>query len=108
MTITLAEAMELARAGNLDAWIEYCTTKMQGMAWSFSQSSGIAADDLLQEVATRLFLKSEKVLYAPNPNAYARVLARNCMIDHYRKVARRRRIIGHVASLDERWMEAAL
>lgn len=99
-----SEALERARSGEMDAWIEQCLLKIRGMAWSFSQSSGIDTEDLLQEVALKLYRKSEKVLAARQPASYAWALARFTMIDQYRKVARRRRIIGHVASLDERWM----
>lgn len=90
-----------ARAGKLDAWLLACTASVWGMAWSFSQSSGIAADDLLQEVAIKLYRKSDKVLATCNPMVYAKVVARHTMIDHYRKVARRRCKVPLV-SLDER------
>ena len=85
------ELITRARSGDLDAWIEACLANVRYMAWSFSQSSGIDAEDLLQEVALKLFLKSDKVLAKHNPMTYAKVLARNAMIDQYRKVARRRR-----------------
>lgn len=99
------DVLDRARSGDLDGWIEHTLLKVRGMAWSFSQSSGIAAEDLLQEVAIKLYRKSEKVLAARDPLPYARTLARYTMIDHYRKVVRRRRIIGRVMSLDERWMQ---
>ena len=85
------ELVTRARAGELDGWIEACLVNVRYMAWSFSQSSGIDVDDLLQEVALKLFLKSDKVLAKHNPMTYAKVVARNAMIDQYRKVARRRR-----------------
>lgn len=98
------DVLERARSGELDPWIEYCLMKLRGMAWSFERTSGVSREDLLQDVALRLYCKSEKVLAARKPMAYARVLARNVMIRHYQKAARRRRIIGRVASLDERWL----
>lgn len=91
ITSTYNDALALARQGQLDVWIEQCLVSLRWMAYSFSQSSGIDAEDLLQEVALKLFRKSEKVLALPNPMGYVKVLARNTMIDEYRKVARRRR-----------------
>jgi RNA polymerase sigma factor (sigma-70 family) len=82
-----------ARQGDMDAFIEQCLTSVRYMAYSFSQSSGIDAEDLLQEVGLKLFRKSDKVLAVRNCSGYVKVLARNTMIDHYRKVARRRRLV---------------
>lgn len=91
------DAVVLARQGDLSAWLEQCLLSVRYLAYSFAQSSGIDAEDLLQEVGLKLFRKAEKVLAAPNHTGYVRVLARNTMIDHYRKVARRRRKCRFVA-----------
>ncbi|MBO0793914.1 MAG: sigma-70 family RNA polymerase sigma factor [Ktedonobacteraceae bacterium] len=93
------DALVLARAGNLDAWIELCMVECRALANSFAQSSGIAPEDLLQEVAIKLFRKAEMVLAAPNPHKYAMWVAKNTMIEQYRVVAKRRRQVQFV-SLD--------
>jgi len=76
----------------MNDWLQTCAASLLPMARSFSRSSGIATEDLLQEVSIKLYRKADKVRAAPHPGRYMRVLARNAMIDHYRKVARRRRI----------------
>jgi RNA polymerase sigma factor (sigma-70 family) len=86
-----------ARAGDLDAWLAVCVASVRGLAWSFSQSSGIEVDDLLQEVSIKLYRKADKVLATRNPMIYAKRVARNAMIDQYRKVARRRRKLAMVS-----------
>ena len=62
------------------------------MTYSFARSSGIDADDLYQDIAIRMTCKWPLILQVQYPRSYVRRLARNTMINAYRKVARRRRI----------------
>jgi RNA polymerase sigma factor (sigma-70 family) len=63
---------------------------IRSMAYSFARSSGIDAEDLLQEVAMRMTQKWDMIMSAEQQRAYVRQLARNAMINAYRKIARRR------------------
>jgi RNA polymerase sigma factor (sigma-70 family) len=65
---------------------------IRSMAYSFARSSGIDAEDLLQDVAIRMTQKWDMIMGVERPHTYARILARNAMINAYRKVARRRGI----------------
>jgi DNA-directed RNA polymerase specialized sigma24 family protein len=68
-----------------------CICKVKQAAWSFSQSSGISQEDLLQEVGMKLVVKWALILDARDPLAYSLRVARNAMIDQYRVVARQRK-----------------
>jgi RNA polymerase sigma factor (sigma-70 family) len=63
---------------------------IRSMAYSFARSSGIDAEDLLQDVAIRMTQKWDMIMGAEQQRAYVRQLARNAMINAYRKIARRR------------------
>jgi DNA-directed RNA polymerase specialized sigma24 family protein len=71
------------------------TTLLQSirpMTYSIARSSGIDADDLYQDIAIRMTSKWPLIMQAQFQHSYVRRLARNAMINAYRKVARRRRI----------------
>jgi RNA polymerase sigma factor (sigma-70 family) len=64
---------------------------------SFARTSGLDREDLTQEVAIKLIRRWDQVMAAEYPQAYARRVARNQLIDLYRKVARRRGIAPSVS-----------
>jgi DNA-directed RNA polymerase specialized sigma24 family protein len=63
---------------------------IRAMAYSFARSSGIDAEELLQDVAMRMTQKWDMIMGAEQQRAYVRQLARNAMINAYRKIACRR------------------
>jgi len=102
---TTKEVVELARTGDEQATEELraaCIERTRWLVWSFARSSELEFDDLRQEVEVRLYCKWHLVVNARKPLAYARLVVRNCLIDHYRKVARRRRI-ARMMPLVEGW-----
>jgi RNA polymerase sigma factor (sigma-70 family) len=82
-----------------DAIISQCLDQARNLAGSFARSSGLEAEDLLQNVALRLWTKWDMVVQATDPLAYAARLARNTMINDYHKAARRRKL-AYLVSLD--------
>jgi DNA-directed RNA polymerase specialized sigma24 family protein len=102
---TTKEVVELARLGDEQAAESLraaCIECTRWLTYSFARSSGLEVDDLQQEIEIRLYRKWHLIMGARKPLAYARLVARNCLIDHYRKVARRRRIVA-MMPLVEGW-----
>jgi DNA-directed RNA polymerase specialized sigma24 family protein len=99
------ELVMLARAGDdqaRDRLIELCLDAARPIAISFSRSTDIAAEDLLQEVALKLWVKWPLVLGAGEPLGpvgYAKALAKCTLINRYQRVAKRRSI-ARMVSLD--------
>jgi len=91
------ELIALARSGDeqaTGAFISSFLHRVEPLARSFARSSGIDVDDLLQDVAVRMWRFREKVLWAEKPVAYSRVLARNAMINCYRRRVRERSLVS--------------
>ena len=87
--------VELARSGDAQAIEELraeYVARTRRLAWSFAQSSGLDVEDLVQDVEVRFFVKWHLIINAKNPLPYACKVARNHLINKYRKVARRRQI----------------
>jgi RNA polymerase sigma factor (sigma-70 family) len=100
-----ASVLELARSGNQEAvgqLVAEYTQSVKFLAYSFSQSSGIEVEDLLQEIAMQFVRKWNKIIVTRKPEVYIKTIARNILIDHYRKVARRRKQIREVILFDAR------
>ena len=69
--------------------IEMYLRSVRAVAGSFSRSSGIPAEDLLQEVACKFIVKWMQIISAREPLPYARVVAKNAMIDLYNEKKRK-------------------
>jgi DNA-directed RNA polymerase specialized sigma24 family protein len=65
-------------------FIEHIQRRSRRMAFSFSETSGISTDDLLQEIGLRLWQKWHLVANAADPERYALVVARHHLINLYR------------------------
>jgi DNA-directed RNA polymerase specialized sigma24 family protein len=65
------------------AFIAHIQERSRSMAYSFSQTLGVSAEDLLQEIGLRLWQKWSLVSMAPNPERYALVVARHHLINIY-------------------------
>jgi DNA-directed RNA polymerase specialized sigma24 family protein len=102
MTVQMSaqELAALARSGDdlaRDQLIEMCLHRARPMAWSFAQSTGLDADDLLQDVAEKLWIKWARVVQVERPVGYALAVARSVMLWRYRVQARRREIAPMVS-----------
>ncbi len=105
-TPTQADTLARARSGDQQAIEELMAAflyRARPLAWSFAQSSGLEVDDLLQNVALRMWRHWSDILSTNNPYPYASIVARRCLIDQYAKVARRRRIV-RMMPLEEAWV----
>jgi DNA-directed RNA polymerase specialized sigma24 family protein len=67
-----------------EQFIQHIQRRSRRMAFSFAESSGISADDLLQEIGLRLWQKWHLVTKASDPERYALVVARHHLINLYR------------------------
>jgi DNA-directed RNA polymerase specialized sigma24 family protein len=85
-------AVERARQGDCELLLEATLSNVSYWSWSFSRSTGVAVEDLKQEIALRLFVKIERIVAARNPMAYARVTALNSLRAQYDLEVRRRRL----------------
>ena len=102
---TTKEVVELARSGDRQATEELMQAFLsvaRPLAWSYAQSSQLEFDDLMQEIALRMYRYWSKILasHETNPFPYAKTVAQNCLITLYQKQARRRRIMAMVPLME--------
>ena len=93
----MQDLIERARLGDESAIVDFIALMQQkcaSLARSFSLSSEIPVDDLLQEVGIRIWRFRHRVFEAEKPVAYSRILARNTMINQYHRTMRQRRIVS--------------